>query len=66
MTNSDYLEKILDLKVKYQAEVKELKESLGADMPLIESQKLTKIAYFESFIEELSNILDKEQSNELE
>lgn len=37
MVNSDYLEKILDLKVKYQAEVKELKESLGVDMPLIES-----------------------------
>lgn len=56
MVNSDYLEKILDLKVKYQAEVKELKESLGVDMPLIESQKLTKIAYYESFIEELDSI----------
>lgn len=58
MNNGDYLERILDLKVKYQVEVKELKESLGEDMPLIESQKLTKIAYFESFIEELDNALN--------
>ncbi len=55
---------LFNLSIQYSNEVEELKDSLGADMPLIESQKLTKIAYFELFIEELDNILSKEQSNE--
>ena len=50
-------EKLKDLRACYVIRVKELKESLGLHMPLVESNKLTKIAFYESIIEAIDEIL---------
>ena len=50
-------EKLKDLRSCYVIGVNELKESLGLDMPIVESNKLTKIAFYESFIEAIDEIL---------
>ena len=50
-------EKLKDLRDCYISMVNELKDSLGLDMPSVESAKITKIAFYESFMEDIDEIL---------
>ncbi|MEG2684459.1 MAG: hypothetical protein RR929_00205 [Erysipelotrichaceae bacterium] len=50
-------DKLKELRGLYLEEVNDLRESLGMDDMVTEGIKCTKIAYFESFIEAIDEIL---------